>query len=353
MGCLERYVARNVLLTVIVVSVFLLVLTGLVTFIDQMRYIGRGSIDFSFLIVHLLLQLPGLFVLFFPIAVLLGGVVALGMMARNSELIILQSVGMSRARIVFAALKFLFPVIVLVFLAGEFIVPRLQQYAESRYNYYASNGNISITYDGMWLREGNSFIGVRYTMSDNSLMDIVRYDFADGKLQSVTIAKRGVYEDGNWVMQDVTTTHFKDNAVVPGHQDSVSWKLNLNPERVSVLSLSGLNLTISSLMDYIDYLEENNQDAASYRLELYNKLFAPFTVVVMLLLAASTVFGPLRTVPMGTRIVIGIALGFGYYVANQFGAPFSLVYGIPPVIGALLPSVLFFLLALYLLRAKR
>ena len=352
MGILDKYVGKQVVLTIILVSIFLLLLTGLITFIDQMRYIGRGEIGFTFLIGYLGLQLPGLFVLFFPIAVLLGGVIGLGLLARNSELIILQSVGISRAGIVLSALKLVFPLILLVFAIGEVAVPRLEQYAANQYNLYAAHGNISVTYDGLWLREGESFIGVRYTMSDNSLMGIVRYDFNGDELVAVSRAKRGTYEEGSWVMHDVDKIIFAAAEVVPTHLDRETWWLHLNPERVEILGLRGRDLTIDGLLDYINYLEDNGQDTASYRLELYNKIMSPFTMVVMLLLAASTVFGPLRSMTMGARVVAGIALGFSFYVANQFGAPFALVYGLPPILGASLPSLIFLLLALYLLRAK-
>ena len=73
-------------------------------------------------------------------------------------------------------------------------------------------------------------------------------------------------------------------------------------------------------------------------------------MIVMLLLALSTVFGPLRSINMGTRILAGIALGFGYYVLNQIVAPFSLVYGIYPIFGASFATVIFSFLAVYLLR---
>lgn len=350
MGIIDKYVGRQVVLCVLMVMVFLLILVGLITFIDQMRYIGRGEIGFTFLIGYLGLQLPGILVLYFPIAVLMGGVIGLGLMARSSELIIMQSIGISRTGIVLSALKLLFPLILLIFAAGELVVPRVDRYAANQYNLYASNGSISITYDGLWLREGSSFIGVRYIMSDSSLMDIVRYDFAGEDLKSVSKAKSGIYTDGAWQMHEVSRITFEDGRVISEQLDSENWKLNLNPDRVQVLGQRGRSLTIESLIDYVTYLELNGQDSDQYRLELYTKIFSPLTTVVMLLLAASTVFGPLRGMTMGARIVAGFILGFGYYVANQFGAPFALVYGLPPLVGALLPSLLFLLLAIYLLR---
>ena len=273
MGILDKYVAKQVLFTIILVSFFLLILVALITFIDQMRYIGRGEIDFTFLIGYLGLQLPGIFVQFFPIAVLLGGVIGLGMMARSSELIIMQSVGISRAGIVLSALKLVFPVIILVAVMGEVLVPRIEQYAANQYNRYASNGNISITYDGLWIREGSSFIGVRYTMSDNSLLDIVRYDFNGDNLAAVSKAKTGSYENGSWVMHDVDKTLFEAGQVKPVHLERENWQLHLNPDRVQILGVKSANLTVEGLADYISYLEGNGQDSATFRLELYFSRF--------------------------------------------------------------------------------
>ncbi len=50
----------------------------------------------------------------------------------------------------------------------------------------------------------------------------------------------------------------------------------------------------------------------------------------MMLMALSFIFGPLRSVPMGVRVVTGISFGFIFYVLDQIFGPLTLVYGIPP-----------------------
>lgn len=84
---------------------------------------------------------------------------------------------------------------------------------------------------------------------------------------------------------------------------------------------------------------------------IFRKL-SKMCMLVMLLLALSTIFGPLRSMNMGTRILSGIALGFGYYVLNQIVAPFSIVYGVPPILGATFATAVFLALAIYLLKRK-
>jgi len=75
----------------------------------------------------------------------------------------------------------------------------------------------------------------------------------------------------------------------------------------------------------------------------------PVTVSVMLLMALSFIFGPLRSVTMGARIIMGVLTGFGFFITNEVFGPLSLVYNIPPVLGALLPSILFATVAAALL----
>ena len=52
------------------------------------------------------------------------------------------------------------------------------------------------------------------------------------------------------------------------------------------------------------------------------------------------------------RVVTGISFGFIFYVLDQIFGPLTLVYGIPPIIGALLPSASFFLISLWLMMRK-
>jgi lipopolysaccharide export system permease protein len=73
----------------------------------------------------------------------------------------------------------------------------------------------------------------------------------------------------------------------------------------------------------------------------------------MMLMALSFIFGPLRSVAMGTRVVTGISFGFLFYVLDQIFGPLSLVYAMPPLFGALLPSMAFLVISITLLLKRR
>ena len=70
----------------------------------------------------------------------------------------------------------------------------------------------------------------------------------------------------------------------------------------------------------------------------------------MLIMALSFIFGPLRSVTMGARVLMGILTGFAFFIADRVFGPVALIYQLPPVVGALLPSISFTLIAGYMLR---
>ena len=70
----------------------------------------------------------------------------------------------------------------------------------------------------------------------------------------------------------------------------------------------------------------------------------------MMLLALSFVFGSMRSVTMGARIMLGVITGFLFYLSNETLGPLAVVYNLPPLLGALGPSFIFAAIAMLQLR---
>lgn len=351
-GILDRYVGKNIIFYVLIISVCLTLFATLIGLIDSLRYIGRGHIDFMFVVEYNLYKLPGILVTFFPVSILIGGVIGLGSMAKNSEIVILQSIGLSKLNIGISCTKSLIPVIAVIMVLGEVVTPKLDKLAEERYSMESSGLGVSFTNSGTWFKEGNTFIGLGSIYDKKVLMNLIRYEYDGNNLIRYSTAKSGVYENGKWVMKDVVEKTINDESVTSKNYETQNWELNINSDRIDVLSDISSNMSVWKLSDYINYLEQNGVDSTRYRLYFYSKIVSPAVMLVMLLLALSTIFGPLRSMNMSARVISGIALGFGFYVLNQIVAPFSLVYGVPPVIGATFATVVFAALAFYLLRRK-
>ncbi|MFC3912730.1 LPS export ABC transporter permease LptG [Pseudaeromonas sharmana] len=354
-GILDRYVGRSVLMAILLCTLLLVGLSALIKYVEQLKQVGEGNYDAIAAGWYVLLSMPRELVLFFPIGALLGGVIGLGQLASSSELVVLQSVGRSRFNIVIAVLKTALPVMVLVMLMGEYLAPITERQADDMKTMARSGGQMTVSSQGVWLREQRDFIHIGAVLRDGTLRDVTRYRFGDQPvLEETAQAATGVYRRGQWVMNKVQRTFFNEHEQVRTEQkDEEFWSLALTPDKLDVVSVAPDELSASGLYDYIRYLHDNGQKAERYELELWRKLVAPIAVIAMMLLAASTVFGPLRSVPMGARIVAGVILGFGFYVANQVFGPMSLVYSVPPLLGALLPSLLFMAFAIWQLSRRR
>src|SRR5690606_3203971 len=188
---------------------------------------------------------------------------------------------------------------------------------------------------------------------DNQLAGISIYSFNhQRRLQSVRYAASAEYNADKklWDLSQVDQSDLTDPQQIKGSQTlSGEWQTTLTPDKLGVVALDPTALSISGLYNYTRYLKQSGQVSGRYELNMWSKIFQPLSVAVMMLMALSFIFGPLRSVPMGVRVVTGISFGFVFYVLDQIFGPLTLVYGIPPLIGALLPSASFFAISLWLM----
>lgn len=209
---------------------------------------------------------------------------------------------------------------------------------------------------GMWAKDGNQFIHINRIKSQNEMQGITLYDFNnDRKLETVRYASSATYDvdKKTWMLKQVEQSDLTDPQKITGKkQVSLEWPTRLTPEKLSVVALDPDALSISGLYQYVKYLKQSGQESANYELNFWKKIFAPISVAVMMLMALSFIFGPLRTVPMGLRVLTGISFGFLFYIVNEVSGRLSLVYGIPAVIAALVPGILFLTLSLWLLMKR-
>ncbi|MCV6605750.1 MAG: LptF/LptG family permease, partial [Porticoccaceae bacterium] len=128
------------------------------------------------------------------------------------------------------------------------------------------------------------------------------------------------------------------------------WQTDLSPDLLNLISVPTEPLSIRGLHYYAGYLQNQGQDAQSYWLEFWNKALQPLSVLSLVIVAISFIFGPLRQVTMGFRIFTGVIFGMSFWISQKMLGPSSLVYEFPPVIGVLVPIAVFMLIGMLLLR---
>lgn len=350
----DRYIGRTVLMAILLCELTLVGLAAIIRYVEQLRSVGEGTYTLLSAFYFVLLSMPQEIVLFFPIAALLGGLIGLGQMASNSELVVMQSAGRSRFNIVVSALKTTLPLMLVIMLVGEYVAPATKLASDDLRSQAKSGGQVVLSVYGVWAKDNDAYINIGQAKRDGTLSNITLYYFDENtRLARITQAESGTYQNPLWRLTNVTDTLFNAGvAIQTQHQDTREWQTSLTPEKLGVVAIDPNELSMRGLWEYQGYLADNGQDSGLYALEFWRKALQPVMVIAMMLLASSFVFGALRSVTMGARLLLGILFGFGFYVSNQVFGPISLVYHVPPFIGALGPSLLFIGIALALLNKR-
>ncbi|WP_094751596.1 LPS export ABC transporter permease LptG [Psychromonas sp. CD1] len=353
MGILDRYIGKTVFAATLLTLFVLLGLSGIIKFVEQMRSVGQGSYDVLSAAYFVLLKMPVEMTEFFPMAALIGALIGLGSLAGSSELIVMQAAGISKVRIAGAVLKTAVPMVIAVMLLAEFVAPVTDKEAYSMRDLARSGASGVSNKYGVWVKNGDAFISIGRMNSQSELFNVRLYFFdSEMQLDHAVLANKVSYKNKEWLLENSTWTWFSKEKIRVEHKDQSIWNTDLTPKKLNVILSDPSKMSMRDIYNYITYLEHNKQDANRYLLILWRKAVLPFTVVVMMLLSVSFIFGGLRTVTMGTRLILGIASGFAFHVSGELFGPASLVFGISPLLGALLPSILVLCLAMYLLRRQ-
>ncbi|WP_410678517.1 LPS export ABC transporter permease LptG [Avibacterium paragallinarum] len=354
MNTLDRYIGKSILGAIFAVLLTLVGLSAIIKFVEQFRSVGKGTYDVLQAGLFTLLTIPKDIETFFPMAALLGALIALGNLASRSELVVMQASGFSRLKIGLAVMKTAIPLVIITMAIGEWGIPQTEQFARDMRTRAISGGEMLSVKNGVWAKEGNDFIYVRQIIDNVKLNDIYIYQFNDNRqLTQVSHANQAEFRDGNWQLNQVNKSQIGTDKIDTTNYLYETWQTTLTPDKLGIVSLRPTSLSISGLAEYIAFMKETGQDAKRFELTYWRKLFQPISVGVMMLLALSFIFGPLRSVTMGARMLTGICFGFLFYVVNEIFGPLSLVYNVPPIAGALMPSGLFILITWWLLARKR
>lgn len=356
MNTLDRYIGKSILGSIFATLLTLVGLSAIIKFVEQFRSVGKGTYDIWQAVAFTGLTIPKDIETFFPMAALLGALMALGNLASRSELVVMQAAGFSRFKIGMAVMKTALPLVLLTMVIGEWGIPQTEQFARDMRARALSGGSMLSIKNGVWAKDGNNFVFVRRVTDDAKLNDIYIYTFDQNRnLTELKHANQASYseDESKWTLRQVNHSMISKDEITTSNRLSEKWETNLTPDKLGAVSLRPTSLSISGLYNYISFLRETGQDVSRFELTFWRKIFQPVSVGVMMLLALSFIFGSLRSVTAGARIVTGICFGFLFYVVNEIFGQMSVVYNMPAVFGALMPSLLFIVMIWWLLSRKR
>ncbi|MDR2877051.1 MAG: LPS export ABC transporter permease LptG [Chromatiales bacterium] len=351
MRILDTLIGKMVIGGALLVLCVLLSLFVFIEFISELDRIGQGDYTAWMALKYALFSAPRLAYELMPLAALLGSLVGLGLLASNNELVAMRSTGVSLARIGWAAVKAGLLLVVFTVWLGEWVVDAAEEYAANTRATALAGAGALRTQAGFWTRDGDSFVSVRAVSDDGELAGIMIYNF-DGKgaLTRISTARSATYQGDHWLLNKVMHNTISETLVTAETVPNEEWRSRLDPSVLDVLAVKPGNMSMSGLFRYIDYLRDNGLDTARYERELWNKLMMPFATAAMVFAALPFVFGSLRSVGIGQRLLTGVMVGLTFYLVNQAVSYAGLAYGLNPALVGISPTVLLLIVSVLVMR---
>jgi lipopolysaccharide export system permease protein len=288
MRILDIYIGKIIASTTFLTLAVFVSLSGIIKFVEQMKSVGKGSYDISHAALYVLYAVPRDVEMFFPMAALIGGLIGIGMLASNSELVVMQASGLSKLDIIKSVMKSATVLIFVSMIVGEFIAPVGEASARQVKAQAISGGSLISSTGGTWAKDGDYFVHINEVEDTGTLNNVQIYRFNEQlELASWLSAERAIYQSKSWLLIDVVDTYISDKKVTREKLANKEWISTLTPDKLGVVTVKPESLSIRGLTEYLDYLEENKQDPSRYQLAFWRKMVQPITVAVMLLVALS------------------------------------------------------------------
>jgi len=344
----DKLVAISVLGAVLLAWGFLVALDATFAFMSEVNDVGTGQYTLSKAVAYTLLTVPRRGYQFFGYAALIGGLMGLGVLAGSGELTALRAAGLSKLRICFSVIFSLVALTLLVMVMGETVGPRGEQKAEAL-ALTAKAKDVSIGRGGsLWARDGENVINAKHGRTRATaegatveLKEVRVFEFTpQGQLSALSFAKTATHTHGEWALHDVRRTEFHGVEAKTTQQPLSEWKSALDPNVLAVSMIHPEYLSASDLARNIAYMQRNRQDASSYQLAYWNRIFYPLNVLVLAFCAVPFAFGALRTGGLGKRLFIGMALAISFYFFQRAVVNLGPIYNFNLALANALPSLL-------------
>ena len=349
---LDRYIGRTVATGCLLACFVMLSIFAFVDFVSQLNNVGTGNYGVLQAMVFVLLRLPQRLYELSSSILLLGGIISLGALAANSELIVMRASGVTTMRITRSVLQTGLFIAILVALLGEFIVPVTSSAAKA---YRAEAIEKKLIVGGLkdiWARDGNRYINVKEILPDQELRDVRVYEIGENnQLSKLIHAEKAQYLNDEWVLNNIKRTEISTAGTETVFEKQQILKRLILLELFAVLELHSRDMSAAQLLTYSNYLQENDLDSDEYRLAFWVKIFTPLTCLAMLLVAMPIVFSTTpRSGGLGQRIMLAVVIGIVYFVINRLFNHLGLALNVAPILSVSVPLILVTMVSLYFMK---
>jgi LPS export ABC transporter permease LptG/LPS export ABC transporter permease LptF len=364
-GLLDRYVTGNYVRVLAVSALALAGIFYIAAFLDLTDNVFRGDATWSMLFSYLRYTTPQYVYFILPLSVLLATLVTIGVLTKNSELIVMKACGISLYRVALPMLVGGLAGGAMLFALEETVLGPSNRHAESIR--HVMRGGSPQTFDvstRRWMVGSDGDI-YHYNYFDPRQrqftgLSVFEFDPYMTQLMRRVYVERAVYlgvrtgRDKAWHVEQGWTRTFEENSGdTRAYQAFAESELNLEPAAYFATQRPDPDyMSYTQLRGYITQLRDSGFDVIAQQVALERKISFPFVTLIMTLIAVPFAVTTGRRGAM-YGIGIGIVLAISYWVAFSIFAALGAGGLMPPTLAAWAPNMLFGAGAAYLLLTVR
>ncbi|MGB3712302.1 MAG: LPS export ABC transporter permease LptG [Erythrobacter sp.] len=334
-----RILAVLVMLVLVLLALDLLAATGEILAVEGN---GQGEI-----LTYASLRIPQLISRFLPYSVLLATLITLVTLNQNSEVVAMKAAGLSAHQVLAPLLLAAAVVSVVSFAFNERVVTRanatLKAWEAAEFGPIPRDSGVR---SNVYLTDGDDILTAISLTGAGELIElsgVTYYRRAPGGMISEQVrAPRAVYAGPGWRLEEAQRFD------VGTAQSSAAGELvvapSLSPAQIDLQSVDPDALPFWELSGTIDAFEAAGRRTSEMRAKWWHRLSGPLSALLMPLLGSVAAFGLARSGQLFVRAVIGMALGFAYFVIDNAALAMGSFGGYPPLLAAWAPFLLFLLL---------
>jgi lipopolysaccharide export system permease protein len=352
MNTVDRYIGIKLGQAFVLVMLALLPMFSFLDLIQQLDDVGKGDYGIFDALLFEWEMLPRRGLDLLPFAALMSCTIALALLAHHSELIAMQAAGMSIARIGWAVVKSGIILMGLAALLEEFVASPLHQHTVQERSAAISGSPVAQREGGFWIHYRDRFVNIDRLLYGRIPADIEIFELGpERRLENyMEAAQADISDPERWLLEDLLVKKLEGGRLVTQQLPELRWKSYLTAEQIRLLEIPPAAMSPSQSYRYVRYLKDTGQEADRYELALWQKLTLPLATGAMILLAIPFAFGLPRLVSIGKRIGLALGSGLAFQIVNQIVANLGLIMGLSAPLITLLPIIIAFGFAFFLLR---
>ncbi len=343
------YMAKMFAVRIVAVLFMLVLVLQMLNLLSESGHIlavkGNGQME---LLRFVALRLPQLISRFLPYSVLLATIFTLATLNTNSEVISMKAAGMSAHQILAPLFLVAAVTSMATFAFNERITVRataaLKAWQDVEYGSVPADTDVKTH---VWMQDGPNILYARTVTGRGAQMHMhdvswYRRD-PNGMVTEIIHAPEADFAHPGWRFAQPTSFDVQSTNRTPLAGPRV-YGTQVDPAQVIVRKTNADAESLWQLTSSINEIHAAGFRTSELDGKWWHKLSGPLSALLMPLLGAVAGFGLARSGKMFVRIVIGMALGFAYFVVDNAALAMGNFGAYTPFLAAWSPFLLFLLI---------